>query len=122
MISKFILSAATVMAALAAATAAQAGQCRDPWVTQAVREVTGREPNGAGESGECRYTSYGAGQWSSYPDLLGKVRAVLGQRGSAPPAMVRPNAPQIAPNINGGRVIGQDGAGLINDGGAWGRR
>jgi hypothetical protein len=54
---------------------AQQGQCRDAWVTQAVREVTGRAPNGSGDSGECNFRNYGGGQWSSYPDLVNKVRA-----------------------------------------------
>jgi hypothetical protein len=59
---------------------AHAGQCRDPWVTQAVKDVTGHWPNGDYESGECRYTNYGGGQWSSYGDLVNKVRAVLGPK------------------------------------------
>lgn len=55
-----------------------AQQCRDPWITQAIREVTGRAPNGNGESGECRYTQYGGGRWSSYAQLKGYVQSVLG--------------------------------------------
>lgn len=54
------------------------GKCRDPWVTQAIGEVTGRTPFGDGEEGECRYTLYGGGHWSDYPDLLRKVKQAFG--------------------------------------------
>lgn len=85
-ISALAALAATLVISAAGDADADAGNCRDPWVTQAVREVTGRAPNGDYESGECRYTNYGGGQWSSYPDLLNKVRAVLGQKYSIQPA------------------------------------
>jgi hypothetical protein len=55
-----------------------AGQCRDPWITQAIHEVTGRWPNGDYESGECAYTQYGGGRWNSYAQLKGYVQQRLG--------------------------------------------
>lgn len=75
--------AATTLALVGAAylagdNQAMAGECRDPWVTQAVQEVMGRPPNGEYESGECQYTLYGGGSWSDYGDLVNKVRAALG--------------------------------------------
>lgn len=53
------------------------GVCRDPWVTRAVNEVTGRTPKGYGELGECNMYLYGKGSWQNYPDLLTKVRTRL---------------------------------------------
>lgn len=73
----FVGAGAAVAVALVLAPAAQAGVCRDPWITQAVREVTGREPNGDWESGECTYTQYGGGRWHSYPELKGYVQQKL---------------------------------------------
>lgn len=68
--------------------AAQAGQCRDPWITQAIHEVTGRWPNADYESGECQYTQYGGGHWGSYAELKGYVQARLGG-----PSLGRPSFP-----------------------------
>lgn len=70
------LGGAALMAALPAVAAP--GVCRDPWITQAVREVTGRAPNGEGEGGDCTYTQYGGGHWSSYQQLKGFVQQRLG--------------------------------------------
>lgn len=87
-----------------AAPAAAAGQCRDPWVTKAVQQVTGRAANGSGESGECNIRRYGGGQWSSYDDLVGKVRIAFG--GAPPPINIAPqrsdfqNLVASAPRIN----------------------
>lgn len=83
-----LLAALTAAALFSTASPALSGECRDPWVTQAIREITGRAPNGSYESGECRYTNYGGGQWSSYADLRVKVQAVLGSRYSVAPAGV----------------------------------
>lgn len=61
------------------ATSAQAqqkqGDCNDVWVTQAIREVMARDPNGIANSGECMTSNYGGGSWSNYEDLKTKVRA-----------------------------------------------
>ncbi|HWA61465.1 MAG TPA: hypothetical protein VG939_08820 [Caulobacteraceae bacterium] len=67
-------------AVVAVAGPAAAGQCRDPWITQAIHEVTGRWPNGDYESGECTYTQYGGGHWNSYVELKGYVQQRLGVR------------------------------------------
>jgi hypothetical protein len=48
-------------------------QCRDAWVTQAVKEVMDRAPQGSADLGECNFRNYGGGSWSSYPDLKQKV-------------------------------------------------
>jgi hypothetical protein len=62
----------------ASAPASISGVCRDAWVTQAVRQVTGRAPNGSGDNGECAVQRYGGGHWTSYDDLVGKVRVAFG--------------------------------------------
>jgi hypothetical protein len=115
-----------------------AAQCRDPWISQAIREVTGRAPNGSGESGECRYTQYGGGQWGSYAQLKGYVQNALGGsfRGAlsgtynAPAGQVRVPRGDVTQfrSFNGrqqfqfqGRwfnLIGTDGATLIGTDGA----
>lgn len=54
------------------------GVCRDPWVTDAVKEVTKRPPKGYGEIGECDMYLYGNGHWSSdYRDVVTKVGTTL---------------------------------------------
>jgi hypothetical protein len=70
--------AAALVATFAVSAPAMAGQCRDPWITQAIHEVTGRWPNGDYESGECTYTQYGGGHWNSYAELKGYVQQRLG--------------------------------------------
>jgi hypothetical protein len=85
-ISPAALAGAGAIAAgvvLCAASPAVAGQCRDPWITQAIQEVTGRAPTGANETGDCTYSQYGGGHWSSYAELKGYVRQRL-----APPSFV----------------------------------
>ncbi len=57
---------------------ALAGQCRDPWVTRAIEQVTGHQPSGTYEAGDCNIHNYGGGHWSSYADLVTKVRAHFG--------------------------------------------
>ena len=66
-----VASAAPLPASAQPNTAAT--PCRDPWVSQAVREVAGREPYGSGEIGECNIQLYGA-RWGSYDELKGYVR------------------------------------------------
>lgn len=78
--------------AVAVSGNALAGQCRDPWVTKAVTEVMHRSPNGSGESGECSIYRYGNGHWTSYADLVNKVKIAFGQY----VVQARP----IAPNRN----------------------
>ena len=124
-----ILGAATFVAAAALSTAASAGECRDPWVTTAIYELTGHKPRGSGETLDCNIKLYGGGQWSSYPDLFAKVKASyrdpMPQAGIAPGA----NGARIAGGANGAGiaaganaargagVIARDGAGLVgNDG------
>lgn len=68
----FILVESTTSLAIAA--------CNDAWVTSAVKEVTGREPNGSGNSGDCNIYNYGNGSWNSYDDLKNKVRTYFSQR------------------------------------------
>lgn len=51
------------------------GVCRDPWVTGAVSQVMNRSHQGKGELGECDMYRYGGGSWSSYEDLVEKVRS-----------------------------------------------
>ena len=71
------LLAAAVVLALPAAAHAQvqpgAGTCRDPWLTELVKEVAHRDPMGAGDGGECNINLDGA-RWSDKNDLRAKVR------------------------------------------------
>jgi hypothetical protein len=69
------LGVALIYAAPAAAQVPSGGTCRDPWVTRAVTEVLGRPPEGTRDEGECNYRLYGGGRWTTYDDLLSKVRA-----------------------------------------------
>jgi hypothetical protein len=131
---------AAVAATLLAASPAAAGDCRDPWITQAIREVTGRAPNGSGESGECTYTQYRGGSWSSYAELKAAVQAKFSPAGYAfgqpqqfaPPAQVRARVDQVQTrDMGGGKMqfyangkwywlVGNDGASLIgNDSGGF---
>jgi hypothetical protein len=74
--------------------AAQAGECRDPIVTQAIREVTGTAPRGAGETLDCNAQNYNNGHWTSYAELLGFVRAKAnGRNGSEAARTVIPGVP-----------------------------
>ena len=74
---RLALVAAVVLAALPATARAQTGTCRDPWVTELVKEVARRAPRGSGDSGECNINLYGA-SWSSKDDLRAKVRQSFG--------------------------------------------
>ena len=127
------LGAAIVLAAGPAA----AGQCRDPWITQAIHEVTGRWPNGDYESGECTYTQYGGGHWNSYGELKGYVQQRLGARysfgGGAPNTVALSSLPstmyggqryvayqgrwwRVVPIGNGAyRIISNDGASIVTN-------
>jgi hypothetical protein len=62
------------IAELPAAVGAECGR-GDP---RAVTEVKGRPPQGSGNDGECAIHRYGGGHWSSYGDLVNKVRANSG--------------------------------------------
>ncbi|MES2392064.1 MAG: RICIN domain-containing protein [Acidobacteriota bacterium] len=44
-------------------------QCRDAWVTQAVKEVMDRPAVGSADLQECNYRNYNGGSWRSYPEL-----------------------------------------------------
>ena len=69
------LLATSALIGLLAASAVQA-QCRDPWLTDAIRSVHNRVPNGGGEAGECNIKLYNNGSWGSKNELIGHVRAV----------------------------------------------
>lgn len=56
---------------------AQSGVCKDPWVTRAITEIAGRAPVGQGDTEECDITRYGGGHWTTYADLVEKVKAGL---------------------------------------------
>ena len=44
-------------------------QCTDPWITQAIRELKGRAPNGSAGTGECAINRYGGGSLGDYTSL-----------------------------------------------------
>lgn len=97
-------------ALIALAEPAAAGQCRDPWITQAIREVTGRWPSGDYESGECTYTQYGGGHWNSYAQLKGYVQQRLGSRysfGGGPATVALSSLPSTM--SNGQRYVAYQG-------------
>jgi hypothetical protein len=48
--------------------------CTDAWVSKAYYQVWGSCANGGGNSGDCNISNYGGGRWSSYDDLLNKVK------------------------------------------------
>lgn len=117
-----IIGAATFVATLALSTAASAGQCRDPWVTQAITQITGHAPRGAGETLDCKYTLYGGGSWSSYADLVNKVRASyrdpMASSGVPAAALASGARPSVLGNGAGGAGIVASGAGNIVASGA----
>jgi hypothetical protein len=55
------------------------GICADPWVTEKVRLVTGRAPEGEGSTGECDISRYGGGQWNSKAELERHVQRAFGR-------------------------------------------
>lgn len=127
------LTGLMILTALAFVPTAQAGTCRDPWVDQAIREVTGREPNGSYESGECNIQNFNNASWSSYLELKRYVRGYFANRPSYTPAPtvsssgIRPNLntsynPQLANNLTRSPLIGDGGGTLIGDGGGTLRR
>ena len=97
------------------------GVCRDQWVTRAVTQVMGRAPNGSYESGECNIHNYGGGHWSSYSDLVNKVKVAFGRvpASNAAAANGSRGPMNIAPNIgfNGSGVIAAGGGNVIAPGG-----
>lgn len=111
------------VATLAMAGAAQAGTCRDPWVTQAVQQVTGHAPNGSYESGDCNIHNYGGGSWSSYPDLITKVRAHFGMQASAAGVCRDPWVTRAVTQVMGRAPQGSGESGECNihryGGGSW---
>lgn len=115
---KLLSLALIATAATAFAVPALAGQCRDPWVTQAVRQVQGREPSGQGELGECNIMLYGNGRWSSYQDLLAKVQARYPRMQSGGGIAGSALAPSYRPTPGNGAGIVGAGAGNIVGAGA----
>ena len=79
--------------AASAQSSAPTPPCRDPWVSQAVKEVQGRPAMGQGETGECNIQLYG-GRWGSYAELKGYVQQSLaslkaaGLEYDSPPGLV----------------------------------
>ena len=69
------LSVLGALVGLLAASAVQA-QCRDPWLTDAIRSVHKRGPTGAGEAGECNIKLYNNGSWANKNELIGHVRTL----------------------------------------------
>lgn len=65
--------------ALAAFVPPAAAQPHDPWIGSAFREVLHRDPRGS----EWNIQNYGHGHWSSYQDLVNKVRVRMTGVGAA---------------------------------------
>lgn len=114
-----LVSKVKVAFGTSAPSAPSAGSCKDPWVTQAVTEVMKRAPKGSGTSGECDIYRYGGGRWSSYPDLVSKVKTAFGMNiaGSAKPGSGGNNLGSLNPSQNGGRVVSPGGGNVISPGG-----
>ena len=85
------ISILLALAAVAASGSASAGRCQDPWLTKAFEEVRGRAPYDSGTIGECDPRRYGNGRWSSYGDLVAKVRAEAAKPPATREEVVRPN-------------------------------
>jgi hypothetical protein len=110
--------------------AAWAGNCNDPWVTQAVIEVLRRPPASA-SAPECNIRLYNNGHWNSYAQLRLAVGTYWGTHAyptsQAPAYSARPGVnPGFAgqPRViqNPGRLVGPDGGSLIgNDAGSYKR-
>lgn len=102
-------------------------QCRDPWVSQAVKQVYGRSAVGQGEVCECSIKLYNNGSWGSYNELVGYVQQVLNsglQLGYAmasngnPVVIARQNGVMGVSMLNGsGQVIAIGGGNVITAGG-----
>ncbi len=115
----------SILTVLVVAPTAQAGTCRDPWVDQAIREVTGREPNGNYESGDCNVRNFNNASWNSYVELKRYVRGYFARPAvvTAPTLAtsgVRPTLntsynPQLATSVSGNRLIGDGGGTLRRD-------
>lgn len=95
--------------------------CADPWVTKAVKQVTGRDAQGSGNSGQCNISLYGGGHWSNYNDLVGKVTVAL--RPAPPVAAQKPPAPVLSNPKNaigtagGGNIVASGGGNIVASGG-----
>ena len=98
----------------------QQGVCNDAWVTQAVRQVTGRAPSGYGNYGDCYIGNYGGGQWSSYQDLVNKVSAHFRPPAPAPaPVLSAPSGYRTPPPATvapQSRFVGQNGYPIVASG------
>lgn len=96
----------------------ESGACRDGWVAQAVLEVTGHAARGKGDEGECDYRRYGGGSWSSYPDLVQKVRQAFAQSAPVPSGNTGPCADpwvgKAVEEVTRRPVQGRGGAGECN--------
>ena len=53
------------------------GPERSRRLTDVVSEVTGREPSGSGNNGECYIGNYNGGSWNNYDELAGHVQVAL---------------------------------------------
>lgn len=110
-----IFFGALAMVTLFAAQNALAGQCRDPWVTQAIQQVKGRAPVDNYESGECNIRNFNNGSWGSYPELLGYVQKYFNSR----PSLASGARPAIAGGVNAGSMLrgGSNPNGIVAAGG-----
>lgn len=117
---KHLLCAVLAVAGLTSTGIAAAGECKDPWVTKAVKEVLKRSPMGEGNSGECNIQKYGNGRWSSYNDLVAKVRAAngIGIAGAATKPGGGQNLAGNMVNRNGAGVVSAGGGNVVSGGGA----
>ena len=124
--------------AISIPTVAVAGQCNDPWVTQAVTTYLHRAP-ASSQAVECNVKLYRNGHWASRDELFAAVDAYWSTHSlpaSQPvvaPYRRQPNGPQIATHRDqygrlvdssgrvvahdGGTMIGQDGASIQRRGG-----
>jgi hypothetical protein len=112
---------------LAGFTHSASAQCRDPWVTSAIKQVYGRNPVGAGEFCECNIRLYNNGSWNSYKQLVGFVQQVknsglqlgyaMATNGNA--VMVIRQGGKMAVSLvnSSGQVISAGGGNVISAGG-----
>jgi hypothetical protein len=69
---KLAVAAGAVLLIAGYAAPAQAGECRDPWVSQVVRKYSG-EPSGPGDP-RCNISNYNNGRWGNFGELDAAAR------------------------------------------------
>lgn len=65
------------------------GECRDPLIIKAFRELMTTKPAGQGDEGQCDPSKYNNGQWKNYADLKFRVQQRYGYVSQPAPTITR---------------------------------